>query len=91
MVRKALGAALLVAASCSGAAQAAWITSWATAPLAPQAASGVTAASPSFDNRTIRQILRLSAGGSALRVRFTNAYGQAALTVGGAQIGGAHV
>jgi lysophospholipase L1-like esterase len=47
---------------------------------------GPMPATPSFSNRTLRQILRLSAGGTSLRVRFSNAYGPAALTVGGARI-----
>lgn len=63
-----------------------WITSWAAAPVAPNPALGPMMASPSFKDRTLRQTLRLSAGGAALRVRFTNAYGAAPLAVGGARI-----
>jgi lysophospholipase L1-like esterase len=85
-LRAALPALMLAAGFIGSAADAAWITSWATAPLPPSAAMGPIAATPSFDNRTLRQILRLSAGGSALRVRFTNAYGAAPLAIGGARI-----
>jgi lysophospholipase L1-like esterase len=45
---------------------------------------GPMAATPSFNNQTLRQILRLSAGGDAVRVRFTNAYGTRPLAIGGA-------
>jgi lysophospholipase L1-like esterase len=43
-------------------------------------------ATPSFENRTLRQLVRLSAGGRAVRVRLTNLYGQAPLAIGGARI-----
>jgi lysophospholipase L1-like esterase len=76
--------ALLLGIACP--AEAAWITSWATAPLPPGPGMMPGQGTPSFSNRTLRQILRLSAGGSAVRVRFSNAYGPAALTVGGARI-----
>jgi lysophospholipase L1-like esterase len=85
-VRGAVFAAVMAAAMIGGPADAGWITSWATAPLPPGPAMGPMAASPSFSNRTLRQILRLSAGGDAVRVRFTNAYGAAPLAIGGARI-----
>jgi lysophospholipase L1-like esterase len=79
-------AAFMAVASAGTAADATWITSWATAPLPPGPAMGPMAATPSFNNRTLRQILRLSAGGDAVRVRFTNAYGARPLAIGGARI-----
>ena len=79
-----LGAGALLAAA--GPAEAKWVTSWAAAPVTPSPAMGPFPATPSFHNQTLRQILRLSAGGRALRVRLTNAYGTAPLAIGGARI-----
>jgi len=67
-------------------AQAEWIASWTAAPVTPSAAMGPMPATPSYANRTIRQTLRLSAGGKALRVRLSNRYGPAPLRIGAARI-----
>jgi lysophospholipase L1-like esterase len=78
---------LLLAALCiSTAANARWVASWTAAPTPPGPAMGPMPASSSFQNRTLRQILRLSAGGSAVRVRLSNAYGAAPLVIGAARI-----
>lgn len=68
------------------AANAEWITSWTAAPQPPNPAGGPFGPSPSWENRTLRQILRVSAGGEAVRVRLTNAYGESALDIGAARI-----
>ena len=67
-------AASMLASGIASAAQARWITSWAAGSIPPSAKSA------SFSNQTLRQIVRLSAGGDALRVRFTNAFGAEPLT-----------
>lgn len=67
-------------------AQADWIASWTAAPVTPSAAMGPMPATPSYANRTIRQTLRLSAGGKALRVNLSNAYGSGPLKIGAARI-----
>jgi lysophospholipase L1-like esterase len=41
---------------------------------------------PSFANQTIRQVVRISAGGSRVRVRFTNEFGTKPLAIGAAHI-----
>ena len=82
----ALAGSLLLTLAGSGSAQAAWVTTWAASPVPPSAAMGPMPATPSFNNRTLRQTLRLSAGGKSVRIRFTNAYGQAPLEIGGARI-----
>jgi lysophospholipase L1-like esterase len=50
-----------------------WIVSWAASPQAPEPNNAL----PSDDlrNATVRQIFHLSAGGSALRVHVSNAFG----------------
>ena len=63
-----------------------WVTSWAASPLPPQVAVGPLAGTPSFNNQTLRQVLRLSAAGSQLRVKFSNEYGQAPLRIGAASV-----
>jgi lysophospholipase L1-like esterase len=67
-------------------AKADWIASWAAAPEQPHPGAGPIPATPSFQNRTVRQVLRLSAGGTSLRLRFTNTYGTKPLAVGSARV-----
>ena len=68
------------AVTSNGTAEAKWVASWAAGSIPP----GPKAAS--FSNQTLRQVVRLSAGGAALRVRLTNAFGAAPLAIGGARI-----
>jgi lysophospholipase L1-like esterase len=63
-----------------------WIESWGTAVAPPTPAGGRFPPSPSFHDQTIRQVVRLSAGGDSVRVRFSNEYGQAPLAVGAARV-----
>jgi lysophospholipase L1-like esterase len=65
---------------------AAWIGSWGASPLPATAAGGPFPGSPSFTDQTIRQIVRLSAGGQQLRLRLTNEYGTQPLTIGAARV-----
>lgn len=79
-------AALVAAALLASAAEAKWVVSWAASPVNPSAAFGPFPATPAFHNQTLRQFLRLSAAGRALRIRFTNAYGEAPLAIGAARV-----
>ncbi|AKH43101.1 lysophospholipase L1-like esterase [Altererythrobacter atlanticus] len=65
--------------------QAEWVASWAASPHAPLGTEGPFAAA-SYDNVTISQILRISEGGEKLRLRFSNRYGPAPLTIGAARV-----
>lgn len=65
---------------------AGWTASWGAAPLAPSPAMGPFPATPTFSNQTIRQIVRITAGGSRIRVRFTNEYGTKPLLIGAARV-----
>jgi lysophospholipase L1-like esterase len=58
-----------------------WISSWTASPQAPR---GVIPAS--FSNRTIRQIVHLSIGGSRVRVRLSNEFGAKPVLVGTASV-----
>jgi len=66
-------------------ANAEWVASWSASPHAPLGTTGPFAAA-SYDDVTISQILRVSEGGEKLRVRFSNRYGTAPLTIGAARV-----
>jgi hypothetical protein len=58
-----------------------WIGSWTASPQSPR---GVIPTS--YSNRTIRQIVHLSVGGSKVRLRLSNEFGQRPLLIGAASI-----
>lgn len=60
-----------------------FIASWTTAN---KVASPFDAQPPTFSDVTLRQIVRVSAGGSRVRVWLTNEFGNAALRIGAATI-----
>jgi hypothetical protein len=80
----ALVCALALAAPHAQAAGAKWIGSWGASPAMPMAAptNNPARSTASFDNQTVTQIVRLSAGGSRLRLRLSNEYGPKPLQVG---------
>lgn len=95
MARQSILAAALVAAfsmgalsGCAGiggpAAGEHWVASWGTAQLVPEGEHELPAAS--WRNATLRQVVRVSLGGKALRVRFSNAFGTAPLVIDGASV-----
>ena len=67
-------------------ADAHWIGSWGASPLPPGPALGPFPATPSYANVTIRQLVRLSAGGRQLRLRLSNEYGAKALEIGAVHV-----
>lgn len=79
--RLAPAVAGLIGLALASAAHAEWVTSWGASAQAPSPARGAFPASPSFKDQTLRQVVRLSAGGRAVRLRLSNAYGTAPLTV----------
>ncbi|HVY65290.1 MAG TPA: SGNH/GDSL hydrolase family protein [Gammaproteobacteria bacterium] len=78
--------ALLALPLAAGAQNAGWVGSWGASPLPPSAATPRFPATPSFANQTIRQIVRLSAGGDRLRLRLTNEFGKEPLRIGAARV-----
>jgi lysophospholipase L1-like esterase len=78
-------AALILALPAAGHATG-WIGTWGAAPEPPRAAAGRFPATPSYDNQTIREVVRIAAGGSRFRVRFTNEYGTKPLVIGAATL-----
>lgn len=61
-------------------AQPQWVGVWGASPTPPPANA------KAFENQTVRQVLRVSAAGSKVRVRFTNEYGDKPLSIGAATI-----
>ena len=62
-------------------ARATWIGTWAAAPQPPPAGSVER-----YGDQTLRLVLRVSAGGAQLRLRFSNAYGTAPLYLGAVHV-----
>ncbi|WP_077797486.1 SGNH/GDSL hydrolase family protein [Streptomyces sp. JHA26] len=60
-----------------------WVRTWGASPQAPD--NSVTRVDP-FADATLRQIVRVSGGGSRMRIRLSNEYGTAPLTVGAARV-----
>ncbi len=84
----ALICALALTASQAHGASAHWVGSWGASPAPPMAAPADNPArgTPTFNNQTVTQIVRLSAGGQALRLRFSNEYGTKPLSIGTARV-----
>jgi lysophospholipase L1-like esterase len=94
-------AAPLVASSASGHGSAqhrsqqgpsipAWVGTWASSPMDGTVnafnASTCPAGSGQFTNRTVRNIVYTSVGGDRVRIRLSNAFGTAPLTIGDASV-----
>ncbi len=57
-----------------------WVGSWATAQQIPEPNNALSAAD--LTDATLRQIVHLSTGGEAIRIRLSNAFGTAPLVLG---------
>jgi peptidoglycan/xylan/chitin deacetylase (PgdA/CDA1 family) len=79
-------ALLLAAAPASAAASpsSSWIGSWASAQEVPEPNNALSDAD--LTDATLRQVVRLSAGGERLRVRLSNAFGGAPLRITAAHV-----
>lgn len=62
-----------------------WVGTWATAPM-KNAVTPQSGPAPELAGSTLRQIVHLSIGGKRLRVKFSNAFGTAALKLGSAHV-----
>src|SRR5262245_27693583 len=83
-------ASTLVAARSS--AQAAprerWMATWASSMSAapPRPPADSLDRTPTFANRTLREIIRVSAGGSRVRIKLSNQYGDRPVMIGSVHI-----
>jgi lysophospholipase L1-like esterase len=72
-----------------------WTAAWTTSPQRPGVGFGPNWSEEGFAGQTVRQSVRLTVGGDALRVRLSNRYGALPLRVTGltvaASVGGAAV
>src|SRR5215468_158258 len=84
--KRAVFLAVLIAAlgaHATGSARAqTWVGTWTASPQLPR---GVMPAS--FSNQTVRQIVRVSIGGSKVRIRLSNEFGSKPVLVGAASVG----
>jgi lysophospholipase L1-like esterase len=76
--------ALALAQSAVAAAPQHWVASWGAAQQIPEAGNLLPPAD--MQDATLRQVVRLSVGGSSMRVRFSNAFGTQALVIDAAHI-----
>jgi lysophospholipase L1-like esterase len=77
---------LLLAAFAVQAQEPRWVGSWGASPLPPSPGAGPFPATPSLNDQTVRQIVRLSVGGQRVRLRLSNEYGAKPLTIGAARV-----
>src|SRR5262245_42110186 len=63
-----------------------WLQTWGAAPLPPTPAMGPFPASPALSDQTVRQFVRVSAGGKRIRLRLTNEFGSKPLRVGAVRV-----
>jgi hypothetical protein len=63
-----------------------WTAAWAESRQRPSASFAPNWSEQGFADQTVRQVVRVSVGGVATRVRLSNAYGSAPLKVAGATI-----
>jgi lysophospholipase L1-like esterase len=62
-----------------------WVSAWSTAVHAPPPFPDLPP-SPVFENQTIRMVVRPTIGGERVRIRLSNAFGTAAVTIGAAHV-----
>ena len=63
-----------------------WVGTWASSPVQGSTTATCPAGAAAITSQTVRNIVFTSVGGKQVRVRLTNAFGTAALTVGAASI-----
>ncbi|MFF8600641.1 SGNH/GDSL hydrolase family protein [Streptomyces sp. NPDC015232] len=73
-------------AAAPAAAQPGWHGVWAASPQAPTAPFGPNWSTQGFADQTVRQSVRLSAGGTRARIELSNRYGDAPLRITGATV-----
>src|SRR5581483_5207516 len=64
--------------------QLSWVGTWGASPQQP--VPFFTTLPVDFNNQTVRQIVRVSIGGSKVRIRLSNAFGTQAVTIGNAHV-----
>jgi len=62
-----------------------WVGGWSTAVHTPRSAPGATS-TLTFDNQTVRMVIRMTLGGERLRIRFSNENGATPIAIGTAHV-----
>ncbi|MFI8522474.1 SGNH/GDSL hydrolase family protein [Streptomyces sp. NPDC085481] len=70
----------------AGTTGATWHGAWAASPQAASAPLGPNWSQQGFDNQTVRQSVRVTAGGTKARIELTNRYGSTPLRITGATV-----
>ncbi|OEJ26524.1 G-D-S-L family lipolytic protein [Streptomyces agglomeratus] len=78
------GSAAAAAAERHG--RTAWQGGWATSPQPPTAPFGPNWSEQGFSNHTLRQVVRVSKGGTKARIELSNRYGRTPLRITGATV-----
>jgi lysophospholipase L1-like esterase len=60
-----------------------WVATWGASPVAPLPANTTD---PGFTNQTVRSVIHVSAGGTAVRIRLSNVFGSDSLVIGAAHV-----
>lgn len=81
----ALLATLQVARGDASSGSGHWVSDWSTAVHAPLPFPGLPPP-PTFENQTVRMVVKPTLGGERIRVRFSNAFGTTALNIGSAHV-----
>ncbi len=76
---------LATTASSSASDPAHWVATWGAAQI-PGPAVGTVPPAPHFSRQTLRELIRVSLGGTRVRVRFSNEYGSRPLLIGSAYV-----
>ncbi|WP_406861364.1 SGNH/GDSL hydrolase family protein [Streptomyces sp. HUAS MG47] len=63
-----------------------WRGGWATSPQQPAAPFGSNWSQPGFENHTVRQVVRVTTGGTRARIELSNRYGTGPLRITGATV-----
>ncbi|GAU64776.1 putative esterase [Streptomyces sp. NBRC 110611] len=63
-----------------------WRGGWAASPLAPNTVMGPNWSETGFARQTVRQVVRVSIGGTRARIELSNRYGRTPLKVAGATV-----
>jgi lysophospholipase L1-like esterase len=86
LVPAATPAAAAEEGAAGGAPHGTWVGSWASSPVRGTTSATCPAGDAGITNQTVRNIVFASVGGTSVRVRLTNAFGTASLSVGSASV-----
>lgn len=73
-------------ASDARASDAGWSAAWATSPQRPSTGFKPNWSEAGFDGQTLRQVVRVTEGGTRARIRLSNAYGASPLRIESATV-----